>query len=372
MIGQQGKMAQFKKLDWWKHGRGEEEAKKQLEDKATVQQFEAELMEEFLGNKPKKLMLQKKQLTPEEMKQLLNKDEMDKERAEELAKDPTKAAKGLGFASHRTAELEAKKAALYGLDGMLEGLEDVVKKEEPRDDDGDNLGGYEYVNPANIKLDNSSTFPDDSHYLDGGSVGPSLNLKNELVNGGIKEEPVVKDELKDEPGENNLSKKERKKLKKKEKKEKKKEKKKVKKEMKKEKKRLRKEKKKEKKGGDNKKNNKKRVDTDDSENSSADSSDSSDDDSKSSDAGHSRDKKPTKNNVNNSGGDDRARDRDTKRNTSSRGRRRSRSNRRDDKSNRKSNPRQKSSKRDSGRREEKKKRKRHDTSDSDEQVYDSD
>merc|ERR1711920_729150 len=119
-----------------------------------------ELMQEALGQKPKKLLLARRQLSEQEMKQLLKKDSEktasdEKGRAqmggqkkiftdeqgeqveasnEDLVYQGSKDApiKGLGFASHRTARLEAIKAATMGTKGELEGTSasSFMKKEE--------------------------------------------------------------------------------------------------------------------------------------------------------------------------------------------------------------------------------------------------
>lgn len=145
LMGQQGK---FSKYDWWQHKRGAEDVNKFTEnsEKKAVRDFEDELMKEALGLKPKKLLLQKKKLTAEEMKQIMeNQDKSQAEAArgkiggnregeEDMIVGVTK---GLGFAAHRTAELEAKKTALLGVADELAGTN--------TNEDGSAESKYEYV-----------------------------------------------------------------------------------------------------------------------------------------------------------------------------------------------------------------------------------
>jgi len=120
-MGIMGKFGKFVKTDWYNQERGEVTAID--EEREAVQKFEEELMEEALGLRPKKHMLAKSKMTPEQMKEYfkeqkkLTKEERVKEEQEE---DP-KEKKGLGFAPHRTAELEEKKFKVLGETGELEG-----------------------------------------------------------------------------------------------------------------------------------------------------------------------------------------------------------------------------------------------------------
>jgi len=154
-----GKQGRFQKADWWQHGRGD--ANRIEEEKGTVRQFEDELMQEALGLKPKKLLLQKKQLSPEEMQKLLQreKEETLQGEAEDGAGVSSGAGgssgagdgmaiKGLGFAAHRTIELERKKAALYGVEAELEGEGGSPTKAGSSGDSG----AYHYVSAAGDSL----------------------------------------------------------------------------------------------------------------------------------------------------------------------------------------------------------------------------
>merc|ERR1711907_517771 len=58
--------------DWY--ARKRDSAESIENERETVQQYEEELMQEALGLKPKKLLLAKKQLSEEELKELLKRD----------------------------------------------------------------------------------------------------------------------------------------------------------------------------------------------------------------------------------------------------------------------------------------------------------
>merc|ERR1711915_639420 len=75
------------------------------EEREAVQKFEEELMEEALGLRPKKHMLAKQKMTPEQMKEYFK--EQKKLTKEERIKEEEgndKKQQGLGFAPHRTAD----------------------------------------------------------------------------------------------------------------------------------------------------------------------------------------------------------------------------------------------------------------------------
>merc|ERR1712018_677375 len=84
--------------------------------------FEEELMEEALGLRPKKHMLAKQKMTPEQMKEYFKEQKkLTKEERIKEEEGEDKKKQGLGFAPHRTAELEEKKFKVLGETGELEG-----------------------------------------------------------------------------------------------------------------------------------------------------------------------------------------------------------------------------------------------------------
>jgi len=164
-VGTMGKFGRYYQHDWYAKKR--DTAESIDEEKAAVQAYEEELMQEALGLKPKNLLLAKRQLTPEELKEFLSKDKPEGKRGrdvmgpqkkiiknefgeqvmegvdgcvEEAARDAP--IKGIGFASHRTAKLEEQKAQIIGTVGKLEGSKfSAVKMEvksevkgEPQED----------------------------------------------------------------------------------------------------------------------------------------------------------------------------------------------------------------------------------------------
>lgn len=143
-VGLMGKFGRYQVHDWYARKRDTAESIDQ--ERGAVQKYEDELMQEALGLKPKKLLLAKRQLTEEELKEYLTRD---KEKAPEkkgrelmgpqkktmtdatgneveadelLADGPTK---GLGFAAHRNAKLEKYKAQVMGTESQLQGAGDV-------------------------------------------------------------------------------------------------------------------------------------------------------------------------------------------------------------------------------------------------------
>jgi len=173
-VGQMGKFGRYYVHDWY--ARKRDSAEHIDSERSAVQAYEEELMQEALGMKPKKLLIAKKQLTEEEMKELLTKDgnkAEDKKGKEamgpqkkvvtneygeqvsttnedyvaEAARDAP--IKGIGFAHHRNTKLESMKAETLGTVGQLRGqaagpkmvkdesyvkLEMQVKKEEPHEE----------------------------------------------------------------------------------------------------------------------------------------------------------------------------------------------------------------------------------------------
>jgi len=145
-VGMMGKFGRYQLHDWYNKKRDTPESI--VDERANVQAYEEELMKEALGLKPKKLLLAKKQLSEEELKEVLKRDadkSADKQgRAqmgpqakiatnehgeqvntsnEEVVAVAAREApiKGLGFAMHRTAKLEAIKAETLGTEGQLAG-----------------------------------------------------------------------------------------------------------------------------------------------------------------------------------------------------------------------------------------------------------
>lgn len=140
-IGTMGKFGRYSQHDWFSKKR--DSATTIQEERKSIQAYEEELMQEALGLKPKKLLLAKKQLTEEELKEFLKKD---KDKGREAMGPQKKVVKnefgeqvatsnedfiadaardsmiaGLGFASHRDAKLEKIKADAFGTSGQLQG-----------------------------------------------------------------------------------------------------------------------------------------------------------------------------------------------------------------------------------------------------------
>eukprot|EP00928_Gymnodinium_smaydae_P057668 TRINITY_DN40888_c0_g1_i1.p1 TRINITY_DN40888_c0_g1~~TRINITY_DN40888_c0_g1_i1.p1 ORF type:complete len:377 (+),score=123.46 TRINITY_DN40888_c0_g1_i1:85-1131(+) len=181
-VGMMGKFGQYYLHDWYARKRDTPE---QVEDeKESIKAYEEELMQEALGLKPKKLLLQKKQLTEEELKLHLSKEKPEGRRGrtpmgpqgklttnefgEQVVEDDIvgkayldTTIKGVGFAAHRNAKLEEYKVQAFGTTTKLEGCIKI----EDGDDDVMRFG---------------------------------FGMKNEP---GVKNEPVVKQErgLKEEP-----------------------------------------------------------------------------------------------------------------------------------------------------------------------------
>mmetsp|Transcript_92748 Transcript_92748/g.239536 ORF Transcript_92748/g.239536 Transcript_92748/m.239536 type:complete len:316 (-) Transcript_92748:245-1192(-) len=155
-VGMMGKFGKYHLHDWY--ARTRETAASIDSEKAQVKAFEEELMQEALGLKPKKLMLAKKQLSEDEVKEYLKRDDQknaDKKGREvmgpqkkivtneygeqvaasnedyigEAAREAP--VKGLGFASHRTTKLEEIKAATLGTESQLQGTKSCSSKADP-------------------------------------------------------------------------------------------------------------------------------------------------------------------------------------------------------------------------------------------------
>jgi len=147
-----------------------------------AKKYEEELMQEALGLKPKKLLIQKKQLSEEELTELFKKESDPTKKNEKggrelmgpqkgdtmhdatgqevscveaLADAPTK---GLGFAAHRNAKLEKYKAEVLGTESKLEGVDGIkgeikmeLKKELMSDVDTMRLGGSSSSSGSGLK-----------------------------------------------------------------------------------------------------------------------------------------------------------------------------------------------------------------------------
>lgn len=145
-VGMMGKFGRYYLHDWY--ARKRDTADSINSEQAAVQAYEDELMQEALGLKPKRLLLAKRQLTPEEIKEFLKRDEeksndkkghevmgpqkkvVTNEHGEQVATSNEEfiavaardaPVKGIGFASHRTAKLEEIKARTFGTVGQLQG-----------------------------------------------------------------------------------------------------------------------------------------------------------------------------------------------------------------------------------------------------------
>lgn len=147
-VGQMGKFGKYYLHDWY--ARKRDTTASIAEERGAVQAYEEELMQEALGLKPKKLLLAKKQMNEEELKEFLKSKKNDEGReamgpqkkvmrnelGEEVVtsnedqmaqavRDGT--LKGLGFASHRDAKLERIKAQTLGTESELKGLKELPK-----------------------------------------------------------------------------------------------------------------------------------------------------------------------------------------------------------------------------------------------------
>mmetsp|Transcript_25878 Transcript_25878/g.56747 ORF Transcript_25878/g.56747 Transcript_25878/m.56747 type:complete len:351 (-) Transcript_25878:102-1154(-) len=257
-VGLMGKFGRYYTHDWY--ARKRDSAESIADEQESVQAYEQELMQEALGLKPKKLLLSKKQLSPEEFEEFIQRDKQkskeqvsdgkrgligkqkrintdqygeEQEAEEERGNMMGERTAGLGFAAHRSAKLEAMKAETLGTESELQGsksrmesimakykpqgmkMEDDVKKEVKEEEDDERLaiaGGSSSSATAKVEV--------------------KQEVKEELEDRGHKrgredkeEQLKTKKEMKKEMKKEKKEKKELKKLKKKEKKEKKKEKK---------------------------------------------------------------------------------------------------------------------------------------------------
>uniref|UniRef100_A0A7S2HSU1 Multiple myeloma tumor-associated protein 2-like N-terminal domain-containing protein n=1 Tax=Alexandrium andersonii TaxID=327968 RepID=A0A7S2HSU1_9DINO len=199
-VGMMGKFARYYVHDWYAKKR--ETTETIDSERNAVQAYEEELMQEALGLKPKKLLLSKRQLTEDEMKDLLRREDdkgsdqkgrdamgpqkkvMRNEHGEEVATSNEEMVaiaardalvKGIGFASHRTSKLEEIKAKTLGTVSSLEG----TSKQGP-------------VSAEEIKLEEIK------NELQGGSSSSSSALRPKEEAAEVKQE--VKEEVNTEEG----------------------------------------------------------------------------------------------------------------------------------------------------------------------------
>lgn len=205
--GLMGKFGRYYVHDWYTKSR--DKAASIEEERKSIQEYEEELMQEALGLKPKKLLIQKKQLSEEELAEFLKKDsektaEQQKGRdimggqnknmamdnsgqmveADKLYADSR--VSGLGFAAHRNAKLEKYKAEVLGTESKLEGIKCEIKSEvknEPMTDtDRLRLG------PGGASSSSSGVKKEEKV-----EVKPEGELKVEAEIKEIKDEPVAAD-----------------------------------------------------------------------------------------------------------------------------------------------------------------------------------
>jgi len=189
-VGMMGKFGRYYLHDWYTKKR--DTAESINEELGNVKAYEEELMQEALGLKPKRLLLQKKQMSEEELKVFLAKEKPEGRRgrdqmgpqkkivANEFGEQVTEedyvgkayldsTIKGVGFASHRSAKLEEYKAQVIGTEAKLEGCKEQGIKVE--DWDGTDV----------VKL----------------GFG---HVKSESSSSHVKTEPKAEEDLKREPG----------------------------------------------------------------------------------------------------------------------------------------------------------------------------
>jgi hypothetical protein len=203
-VGLMAKFGRYYVHDWYAKKRDTAESIES--EKQTVQQYEEELMQEALGLKPKKLLLAKKQLSEEELKEFLkpesekrgdkggrelmgpqNKmmtDSSGQEVApEELFSDAR--INGLGFAAHRNAKLEKYKADVLGTEAKLEGIKGEVKLEVKSEIKNEMMSDTECLRLGDGASSSSSSFKKEEPGLK-----PEIGLKPEEPKEEVKDEPA--------------------------------------------------------------------------------------------------------------------------------------------------------------------------------------
>lgn len=148
--GLMGKFGKYYVHDWYAKSR--DTAVSIEDERKSIQEYEEELMQEALGLKPKKLLIQKKQLSEEELAEFLKKDSektAEKQSGRDIMGGQNKnmamdtngqmveadmlyadsRISGLGFAAHRNAKLEKYKAETLGTESKLEGIKCEIKSE---------------------------------------------------------------------------------------------------------------------------------------------------------------------------------------------------------------------------------------------------
>ncbi|CAD7954156.1 unnamed protein product [Amoebophrya sp. A25] len=149
-----------------------------------MKELEEELLEEALGLKPRKLLLSKQALTLAEIKAALSKDNDPKtaDTGESTAGPGPEDARGLGFAPHRSAALEAKKVALFGLDAELDGAAD--------EKDGDEADGEVTEKAALSVEDLAAAAKAEALKKYGATVGASVPNGEQQASADDREEDV--------------------------------------------------------------------------------------------------------------------------------------------------------------------------------------
>lgn len=207
-VGLMGKFARYYVHDWYAKKR--DTAASIEEERGTVQKFEDELMQEALGLKPKKLLLAKKQLSEEEIKEYLKPEAEkgaeshgsclsnhalagpQKKTASDAQGNEVEASvlladsriQGLGFAAHRNAALEKYKVQAFGTESKLEGIKGEFKSE--------------LKSEVKSEIKNEPITDTDRMTLGGASSSSSgSGFKKEEV----KDAAPKKEEVKDEPPE---------------------------------------------------------------------------------------------------------------------------------------------------------------------------
>lgn len=145
-VGVPGKFGQSNKHDWWKGtAKSSESSSSVREEKSRVKDMEAELMQEALGLKPKRLMLSKNKLSSDQVDDILKKEEhasgqteesrgkkanLSEPTTEENELDPIYS-RGLGFRKYLKEETDLNPGPdVEDLEGPGEIIR--IKREEPR------------------------------------------------------------------------------------------------------------------------------------------------------------------------------------------------------------------------------------------------
>jgi len=208
-VGLMAKFGRYYQHDWYAKKR--DTAEHIDNERKEVQDYEEELMQEALGLKPKKLLLAKKQLSPEELKEFFKPEAektADKKGREQMGPQKGDTApdangvevdasvlfsdariKGLGFADHRNAKLEKYKSDVLGTESKLEGIKSESIKVEVKSE--------LMTDTESLRLGSSN----------GASASSASGFKKEEPKAEVK--PEVKPEVKNEPSEASAPKRQR-------------------------------------------------------------------------------------------------------------------------------------------------------------------